>query len=217
MENKRSKKVIALLVTFALCLLILSCYLVTTKYLIYIAISLLLLIFDLILLIIYLNNTKSEHAKYESDLKYILRTFDSVLAYMDSKIKLKGKEVIRLESFEDLVNCQEEIKKPILYSYNETSAVFLLIDKKTIFFTTLKENDKYTHPFELELINKMNSNIDEPDDTILEDIDKTTIIQTKSNKKYKVSPVREKKENDISDTQIMSFMKDEFFPKIKDK
>ncbi len=215
MENKRSKKILALFIILALILISISIYLITTEYFLYCSISFILLVFDLILLIVYLNNTKSDHAKYESDLKYILRTFDSVLAYLDSDIKLRGKEIIRLESFDDLVNCQEEIKKPILYSYNDTSAVFLLIDKKTIFFTTLKENEKCTHPFELELIKKMNSKNDEPDETILENIDKTTIIQIKNNKKYKVSPVREKKENDISDTQILSFMKDEFFPKMK--
>lgn len=221
MEDKRDKKVVYLGVIAGVVLLLISILLLGNVYKIYSLITLSLFVIDAILLFVYMNNTKSVHDKYQSDIKYILKTFDSVLAKIDSELSLDDKEIIKLESFEDLVNTQEEMKKPILYTMDSTTSVFLIIDKSILYYATLKENDNLKNPLEVELLlqaKKKKGNVGDYD-SMLEDIDHTTIVRTKNNKRYKISPMKKdnnKKSNEVSNTQAINYVKSNFFPKAKD-
>lgn len=193
LENKRNKNYIITMISIACVLLIISLLLLVSEYKIYIILSFLLLIIDLILLIVYLMNTRTDHDIYQKNIKYILKTFDSILAYMDDSIDLRKKEVIKLNTFEDIVNCREELKKPIFYNYNDTSAVFLIIDNNTIIFTTMKEEGKEEHPFAIKLMNKMTNKYQSCDDVMLENVEKTMFIHVKDNKILRISPINKEK------------------------
>ncbi len=58
---------------------------------------------------------------------------------------------------------------------------------------------------------KQEKNIDH---SILDDIDKTTLIKLDNNKTYKVSPVKNKEKTMIKD---FAEWKEEFLPKLKEK
>jgi len=219
MKEKRDNKIMYLGVIVALLLITISILLLRKEYKIYSLITLSLTAIDCILLFFYMNNTKTNHDKYQSDIKYILKTFDSVLAKLDCDLHLEEKEIIKLESFAGIVNAQEEIKKPILYTLDSTTAVFILIDNNSLYYTTIKEDEKLKNPLEVELVlaskkKKENTNCD----AMLEGIDHTTIVQTKNNKKYKISPLKkenDKKVNEVSNTQALDYIKNNYFPKTK--
>ena len=219
MEEKRDNKIVYLGVIVGIILIVLSILLLGNEYKIYSLITLALVIIDGVLLFFYFNNTKTVHDKYQSDIRYILKTFDSVLAKIDGDLNLEDKEIIKLESFEDIVNTQEEIKKPILYTMDNTTSVFVLIDHNILYYSTLKENENLKNPLEVELVIQATKKKSETDyDSMLEDIDHTTIVRTKSNKKYKISPVRKEndnKSNEVSNTQAINYIKNNYFPKAK--
>lgn len=219
MEEKRDNKIVYLGVIVGIILIVLSILLLGNEYKIYSLLTLALVIIDGVLLFFYFNNTKTVHDKYQSDIRYILKTFDSVLAKIDGDLNLEDKEIIKLESFEDIVNTQEEIKKPILYTMDNTTAVFVLIDHNILYYSTLKENENLKNPLEVEFVIQAKKKKSETDyDSMLEDIDHTTIVRTKSNKKYKISPVRKEndnKSNEVSNTQAINYIKNNYFPKAK--
>lgn len=194
--NKEINKNISICIFIAILLAVISICLLVTKVYMYLAITGSLLVIDFIFIAININSSIDANALYESNIKYILKTFDSVLAYLDCKVEFDDKEIIKLESFDDLVNCQEEIKKPLLYKYNDESAFFMLLDKKILYYTVLKKDENIINEFEIEIensnkrkIRKKKEKEEEVDESILDEIDRTTIIQTKNKRKYKVSPI----------------------------
>ena len=101
-----------------------------------------------------------------------------------------------LESIDDLVDAQLEIRKPICYLKQTESCSFILLDEKEAYVYIEKLNEDVTSPIEIEikearLQEKSEENIDSE---MLKDIEKTTIIKLSNKKSYKVSPVRKKKQ-----------------------
>ena len=77
-----------------------------------------------------------------------------------------------------------------MYVCEEKSSVFLLEDDNNLLVYILKMNDDIVSKYEIKILDHIESNNEIEDETILEDLDKTTFIQLKNNKIYRVSPVR---------------------------
>ena len=58
---------------------------------------------------------------YESNVRNILNTFDSILVKSNAVPKLEGRNIIYVETIDDLVDAQLEIRKPICY-YKQTES-----------------------------------------------------------------------------------------------
>ena len=133
---------------------------------------------------------------YESEIKDILNTYDSILLKCSSVPNFEDRNIIRVESMDDLVDAQYEIRKPICYLKQTDSCAFILLDEKEAYVFIEKLNPEELSPVEIEMNNlkfRKKSNID-MDSEMLQDIDKTTIIKLSNKKSYKVSPIRKNKE-----------------------
>lgn len=153
-----------------------------------------------IILIIYIKSSRSEDSIYLSSLKYILKTFDSVLVNSEKLPDLKDRNLIKVVSFDDIIDAQLEIRKPIYYKEEEGCCSFILLDDKEACYYILKRNDDVIAPLEV-IINqveedKKNGSVNH---SILDDIEKTTIIKLENNKTYKVSPVGSKDKKEIKE------------------
>lgn len=140
-----------------------------------------------------LKNRKGYNA-YESELKYILNTFDSILVKSNSVPNLDERNIVEVMSMDDLVDAQLEIRKPICYVKQTESCSFILLDEKEAYTYILKSNEEVVSPLEIEIKNLKvkRRNDDGIDSEMLRDIERTTIIKLPNKKSYKVSPVREK-------------------------
>ena len=146
-----------------------------------------------IYLITYILENKDEESIYKSKLKKALKNYDAILVESQRFPELKGKNIIRVTNMDDLIDAQIEIRKPIYYMIeNETSCSFVLLDTNEACVYILKQNEEIVSPLEqiIDEIEKKKNNDD--DSSLLEDIEKTTIIKLK-NKTLKVSPYRKNK------------------------
>lgn len=129
---------------------------------------------------------------YIKRIKRILKTYDSILVYANSNFAIEDENIIFVKKFDNLLTAQEELNKPIFYIEEEKSSVFLLKDDKEILAFVDKEDEhtesKYENRLRFLIEDKNEKN--DIDSKILEQLDKTTIIQLKNNKVYKVSPLK---------------------------
>ena len=144
---------------------------------------------------------------YESTVKRILNTYDSILVKSSSVPRLDGKNIILVETIDDLVDAQLEIRKPICYLKQTESCSFVLLDEKEAFVYVEKLNDDVVSPVEIELkeLKVREKDRDDMDSEMLKAIDKTTVVKLSNRKSYKVSPIRKKTEGDekVDLTSIM--------------
>lgn len=189
--QKKNKLYAILLVTLIIVLGLISICLYIGKIYDYILIPIILLIINIILLISYLRNTKSKESMYNSNLKRIIKTYDSILVKTKDIPDFNNKEIVRIDYFEDLVSAQEEVKKPIFYIVHEESTSFILIDDNIIctYFLKLNENKKNIVEDAIETA-KIKDIYKNADESIFDDIDNTTIIKFSNNRSYRVSPIR---------------------------
>ena len=131
---------------------------------------------------------------YESKVKNILNTFDSVLVRTSNVPNLDGRNIIQLQSMEDLIDAQLEIRKPICYIKQSESCSFLLLDDKETYIYIEKLNDTIVSPLEIEL-DQLNKKSKKNTKEVFGGIDKTTIINLPNKKSYKVSPFRKESSN----------------------
>lgn len=155
--------------------------------------------------ITYIIDNSSPERIYSSNIKEILNTFDSVLVKSNNLPSLEGRNIIILESIDDLVDAQLEIRKPICYLKQNESCSFMLFDEKEIYICIEKLNDEVVSPVEIELENIKTKvkNSDEIDSSMIRDIDKTTIVKLSNKKSYKVSPIRESNDR-VVETQPLN-------------
>lgn len=177
---------------------------------IFFALSLILLINDLInLLIVSVTITlvllsylifiivkkDEEESDYEKKLKLILKTYDSMLVYCEDKYELNNEQIIFVKRLEDMIKASEELNLPIAYIKEEHSSIFLLKEQKEVLTYVMKEDENVSSDFEKILIEYQETlkkeNVSEQ--RLLDDIDKTMLIKLKNNKVFKVSPIKNKK------------------------
>ena len=171
-----------------------------------------LLLFTLAAVILSLGITSivdnsSPKKSYDSSVKEIINTFDSVLVKSNSVPKLEGRNIINLESMDDLIDAQLEIRKPICYIKQTESCSFILLDEKEAYIYTKKLNEDVTSPVEIEIKEAKikNKSAAEMDSEMLKDIDKTTVVKLSNKKSYKVSPIRKKEVPKQEEIEVLDF------------
>lgn len=135
---------------------------------------------------------KDDTSVYKRNLKKILKTYDSILVYSDSGYEISKHNIIFVKKFEDLLTAQEEFECHIVFIEEKESSIFLLKDNNELLVYVMKVNDDVTSKFEnklIENIQKEKEKNKKVGKNVLEDLEKTTIIQLKNDKVYKVSPL----------------------------
>ncbi|MBE6145077.1 MAG: hypothetical protein E7171_00485 [Firmicutes bacterium] len=207
MESKRIKQIL-LIIAIALALLL--ALIINTEFRNYIYVVGVLLGIDIIVLFIYHNNTKTSDSIFKSKIRNIINTYDSILVKVDILPDLSDKDIVYISKFEELINAQGETKKPIFYSVTEKTAAFVLIDNNLVCYSIIKENDSFIDPIESKLMTiNAKRKVKDVDESILADLDKTTIIKLPNIGSYKVSPIRKKEEQTKVEQPITKEPKEE--------
>ena len=167
-----------------------------------------------LLLLSNLFHNRTPEDTYNKYLKDILKTFDAVLINSDNIPSTDGRSIIKVKDFEDLIDAQVEIRKPICYQRDARSSLFVLLDDKQAFYYILKVDDKEESPFDKWLKDEEKAKLDF-DKSLLKDIENTTIIKIDNNKSYKVSPIREEAKKEIKNVRKVT-KAIESMPKLRD-
>jgi len=190
--EKREKIILLIVVELILCLI--TGLLFVKGLMIYTIFFATLSAIMLIFVILYAVNNKDENSIYMSTLKNVLRTYDSILVSSEDLPDLKGKNILMINSLEDFIDAQVEIRKPIYYKRDVDSCSFVIVDNKEACVHILKRNDKVVSPLEIKIDELVKESEKKPKKkSILENIEKTTIIKLDNMKSYKVSPVKKSK------------------------
>jgi len=152
-------------------------------------------------------DNSSPRKAYDSSVKEIINTFDSVLVKSNSVPKLEGRNIINVESMDDMIDAQLEIRKPICYIKQTESCSFILLDEKEAYIYIKKLNEDVTSPVEIEIKEAKikNKSQDEMDAEMLREIDKTTVVKLSNKKSYKVSPIRKKDKPKQEEIDVLDF------------
>ena len=186
---------------FGILILITGWILYRTEYSKY---TIVLVVIGLILLIatiICLLNEKDEDSLYNSSIRNILKTYESVLVRTKNIPELKGKKVLILPNIDEMANAQVEIQKPIYYYREEECTSFFIttVDEVLVYINKLNEDITSSTETLLKEIEEeeKTSSINSANASLLDGIEKTTIIRINGlneYKTYKVSPVRDEEE-----------------------
>lgn len=151
--------------------------------------------------------SKNPEKNYEGTVSDILNTYDSILVKSNSVPNFEGRNIVEVVSFDDLIDAQLEIRKPICYMKQTESCSFCLLDEKEAYVYIEKLNDQVVSPVEIEIkeMKIKNKNKEDVDAEMLRNIEKTTVVKLSNKKSYKVSPIRKKdgeEEKDKIDEKI---------------
>jgi len=155
-------------------------------------------------------DSSNPNKAYESSVRSILNTFDSILVKSNSLPKLIGRNIIIVDNIDDMVDAQLEIRKPICYYKQTESCSFVLLDDKEAYVYVEKLNEDVVSPIEIELndIKLKQKNQEDMDSEMLKDIERTTIVKLSNKKSYKVSPIRKDKEEKVKENKFAIDEKD---------
>ena len=112
----------------------------------------LVLIYRTTSLVLKVTNNKSE---YEETVDNILKEYDSIIVVsQDGYEDIVGREIIKVDSFDELVKVKDNIDKPIIFSkINNVKCEFIVEDEKLLYKYVLKEAD-FTEDDKIKLENK---------------------------------------------------------------
>lgn len=152
----------------------------------------------IIALIVYIKNNRSPEIIYKSKLNNILKTYDGILINSNNMPKISGKNIILVETMQDLIDAQMEIRKPIYYKRTLSACSFILLDTNEAIIYDLKLNNEVKSAVDEELkrIKLLEEKKEELDESILKEIENTTIILLKD-KAYKISPIKKEEKSEI--------------------
>jgi hypothetical protein len=210
--NKGTKNII-LIILLILGVLI-SFFLIKKDMLTYAIITGTLSIIILLLLVSSLFNNRTPEETFNSFMRDVLKTFDAVLINSADDIETDGRSLIKISNFEDLVDAQVEIRKPICYKRDDRSTLFVLLDEKTAYYCILRVDEKEESPFDKWLKDQQKKKLNF-DKSLLTDIENTTIVKIDNNKSYKISPVRNNKKKEVKEMKKVTESLDGL-PKLKD-
>ena len=137
------------------------------------------------------NQRGNAYDEYVHTLNRIIRVYDPIIVDTDKFPKLNNKSVLNAKKITDLVDAQAESRKPIYYIKGEDATAFYLLNDDILLVYFLKANDEEECELERELKKvefQSSINLD-----AVKDFDRTVVVQA-NNKAYKVSPIRDKKE-----------------------
>ena len=150
--------------------------------------------------IYYIITNSNPKAAYESEVRSILNTYDSVLVQSNTVPNLDGRNIVYIGSIDDLIDAQLEIRKPICYIKQSESCSFILLDEKEAFVHIMKLGPEVLSPLEIAI--KENDlkvkNKSDMDAEMLKEIERTTIVKLSNQKSYKVSPIRKKEKDEVT-------------------
>ena len=190
--TKKSKLII--LDMFILGVIVFGGYLFKNNYINYALIVFAIAVSFIIQELTYRFTGDTKEEKYETKLKKILKTYDSVLVETRKVPVIDSEKVILVNSLDDLIDAQLELRKMIYYFKQSDNCSFVLFDQNQANIFILKSNEEVISPLEIEINNNKikNKNKNDIDEETLNEIDKTTIIKLPNDKAYKISPVRKK-------------------------
>lgn len=162
--------------------------------------------------ILILFTNESEECKYDMVLRNILKTYDSVLIDIEKIPDLDVKNVIKISNFEKLIDAQLELRKPIFYKMSIASCSFVLLDTDVAYVYVLRMRFDSFSPLD-DVLNSLEKSSDDIDYSVLENIDKTTIIKLNGKGSYKVSPIKNSDGTLINDDYVSEV--NDFLPKLK--
>jgi hypothetical protein len=173
-------------------------------------------------ILIYLINSffeeETPESIYNNILRTLIKTYDSILVDITQIPELDVKTVINVSSFEKLLDVQYELKKPIFYKMSINSCSFLLLDNEIAYVFVLRVSEDSFSPLddiiaEVERDTKQRKKAKK----ILDSIEHTTIIKLDDQRKYKVSPIREKDIRKVKENDIFNQLAEDLMPKLKKK
>lgn len=186
-DNKLLNKLIYVFIgLFLLMIIFLCCGLPE-----YISIFIVLMIIDGICIYLYHKNNRTDKDIYKVKVRKILKTYDSILVRLEKLPDLSKKDIMKVNKFEELINIQGETKKPIFYAATTNTISFVLIDNNLVCYTVLKENKNLVDPVECDLmLYSVKNKRTDIDESILAELERTTIIKLPNVGTYKVSPIK---------------------------
>ena len=143
-----------------------------------------------------------------------MKTFDAILVKTDELPEIDGRSIVLVPDFEDLVDAQIEIRKPIYYKKDVRSSIYVLLDDKQACITLLKVDKNENSIFDIYIQEQKNKK-NKFDQNILTGIENTTVVKLDNNKSYKVSPIRDEEVKQVKDTKEIKKSL-ENLPKLKD-
>lgn len=193
---------------------VISFFLVQKEMITYAIITGTLSVIILLLLVSSLFNNRTPEETFNSFMRDILKTFDAVLINSADDIETDGRSLIKISNFEDLVDAQVEIRKPICYKRDDRSTLFVLLDEKTAYYCIVRVDDKEESPFDKWVKDQQKKKLNF-DKSVLTDIENTTIVKIDNNKSYKISPVKNNKKKEVKEMKKVTESLDGL-PKLKD-
>ena len=201
--TKKSKLII--LDMFILGVIVFGGYLFKNNYINYALIVFAIAVSFIIQELTYRFTGDTKEEKYETKLKKILKTYDSVLVETRKVPVIDSEKVILVNSLDDLIDAQLELRKMIYYFKQSDNCSFVLFDQNQANLFILKSNEEVISPLEIEINNNKikNKNKNDIDEETLNEIDKTTIIKLPNDKAYKISPVRKQKKSNLKKDKFL--------------
>lgn len=201
--TKKSKLII--LNVFILGVIVFGGYLIKNNYINYALIVFAIAVSFIIQELMYRFTGDTKEEKYETKLKKILKTYDSVLVETRKVPVIDSEKVILVNSLDDLIDAQLELRKMIYYFKQSDNCSFVLFDQNQANIFILKSNEEVISPLEIEINNSKikNKNKNDIDEETLNEIDKTTIIKLPNDKAYKISPVRKQKKSNLKKDKFL--------------
>lgn len=190
---------------FILAIVLFGGYLIVNSYINYAVIVLAIAVSFIIQELMYRFTGDTKEEKYETKLKKILKTYDSVLVETRKVPVIDSEKVILVNSLDDLIDAQLELRKMIYYFKQSDNCSFVLFDQNQANIFILKSNEEVISPLEIEINNNKikNKNKNDIDEETLNEIDKTTIIKLPNDKAYKISPVRKQKKSNLKKDKFL--------------
>lgn len=189
MKERKLSTIIGYVILILL-LLIVTILLLISSFKVYVFVSLTALVIISILFYNYINNTKSEDALYNSFVNNIMKTYFSILVEVEEVPSLDNKDIVKVKTFDDLLNAQEEVHKPIFYIKSEDTLTMFIIDSSLACICELKRNSSVESN-----IDKIIEESDNKQNRLLENLENTAVLKLGNDKIVKVSPVRKKTNN----------------------
>ena len=107
----------------------------------------------------YIYNQSSPVRSYNSKVSFILKTYSAILVKNKEIPNLDGRNVIALDNFEDLVDAQSELRKPICFYKEETACSFFILDNDELWLYVEKFDSSVSSLIEKELANRKSSTL----------------------------------------------------------
>ena len=135
--------------------------------------------------------TKTNHDYYKKNIARILRIYNQQIVKMKNNYEIKNKNIVCAKKIEDLFELSIEFKIPVINLEEENGSVFLIeYGEDVLYFIIKKENSELNFEKKIKDLKNKKREQKNNEDKLLSEINKTTIIQMKNNRFYKIKPIK---------------------------